>query len=36
MCGIIGIASAKPVFGNIIEALKNLNTEVTTLQVYQL
>ena len=24
MCGIIGIASAKPVFGNIIEALKKL------------
>ena len=24
MCGIIGIASAKPVSGNIIEALKKL------------
>jgi len=24
MCGIIGIASNKPVFGNIIEALKKL------------
>ena len=24
MCGIIGIASAKPVYGNIIEALKKL------------
>ena len=36
MCGIIGIASAKPVFGNIIEALKNLSIEGTTLRVYQL
>jgi len=28
MCGIVGIASNKPVSTNIIESLKNLNTEV--------
>ena len=31
MCGIIGIASNKPVSSNIIQSLKRLNTEVMTL-----
>ena len=36
MCGIIGIASNKPVSTNIINSLKNLNTEAMTLPVLNL
>ena len=32
MCGIIGIASNRPVSISIINSLKNLSTEVMTLQ----
>ena len=36
MCGIIGIASNKSVTSNIINSLKDLNIEVTTLLEWQL